>query len=61
MGKSIVLVGAMGAGKSTVGKALAAELGLPFIDVDEEIISHEKISISKIFATKGEFDLATIK
>ena len=35
--RSIVLVGMMGAGKTTVGRRLAARLGLPFIDVDSEI------------------------
>ena len=35
--RSIVLVGLMGAGKSTVGRRLARRLGLPFVDSDEEI------------------------
>ena len=35
--RSIVLVGLMGCGKSSIGKRLAARLGLPFIDADEEI------------------------
>ena len=36
-GRSIVLVGMMGAGKTSVGKRLAAKLGLPFVDADAEI------------------------
>ena len=36
-GRSVVLVGMMGAGKTSVGKRLAARLGLPFVDADAEI------------------------
>ena len=35
--RSVVLVGMMGAGKTSVGKRLAARLGLPFVDADDEI------------------------
>lgn len=50
----LYLVGFMGAGKSTVGSALADELGWPFIDVDAEIEKREGISISELFANRGE-------
>ena len=52
--KKIVLIGPPGAGKSSIGKALAKELNLNFIDSDSEIekISHKKIS--EIFVEDGE-------
>ncbi len=53
-GRSIVLVGLMGCGKSSVGKRLAARLGLPFIDTDEEIERVAAKSINEIFADHGE-------
>ncbi|MFQ5955620.1 MAG: shikimate kinase [Kiloniellales bacterium] len=52
--KSIVLIGLMGAGKSAVGRRLAARLGLPFIDADAEIEKAAGCSIEDIFATHGE-------
>jgi shikimate kinase len=53
--KTIVLVGLMGAGKSCVGKRLAACLGLPFVDADREIeAAAGGCSISDIFAIHGE-------
>ena len=50
----IVLVGFMGAGKSTVGRLLAAELGLPFSDTDAEIERRTGRGIPEIFRTDGE-------
>lgn len=50
----IFLIGMMGAGKSTVGSALAKELTIPFIDTDEQIIHREGVSVSEIFRLKGE-------
>jgi shikimate kinase len=52
--RSIVLVGMMGAGKTAVGRRLAAAFGLPFIDADEEIEAAAGCSISDIFALHGE-------
>ena len=52
--RSIVLVGLMGAGKTTIGRRLAAQLGLPFVDADHEIEKAAGMSISDIFATHGE-------
>jgi shikimate kinase len=55
LNKSIVLVGLMGAGKSCVGKRLAACLGLPFVDADREIeTAAGGCSIPDIFAIHGE-------
>ena len=52
--RSLVLVGMMGAGKSTVGRRLAARLGLPFLDADSEIEAAAGMSISDIFEVHGE-------
>ena len=50
----IILIGYMGAGKTTVGKALAAELGVPFYDLDWFITTRYRKSVSEIFAESGE-------
>jgi shikimate kinase len=50
----IYLVGFMGAGKTTVGRELAARLGSPFFDLDELVEAAEKLSIKDIFAQHGE-------
>src|SRR3954451_50021 len=53
--RSVVLVGMMGAGKSTIGRRLAARLRLPFLDADIEIeAAHAGLTIPEIFATHGE-------
>ena len=54
LSKTIVLVGMMGAGKTAVGKALAARLGVPFRDSDAEIEEAAARSIAEIFARDGE-------
>lgn len=50
----IYLVGFMGAGKTTVGRELAARVDAPFFDLDELIESAEKASIKDLFAERGE-------
>jgi shikimate kinase len=50
----IVLVGMMGAGKSTVGRRLAARLQLPFVDADNEIEAAAGMTIPEIFEAHGE-------
>jgi shikimate kinase len=52
--RSIVLIGMMGAGKSSIGRRLAARLSLPFVDADSEIEKAASMTISEIFATHGE-------
>jgi shikimate kinase len=51
---NIILIGYMGSGKSTVGKLLAAQLQMNFIDADAEIEKEEGIAISEIFKSQGE-------
>ncbi|QPQ55964.1 shikimate kinase [Allosphingosinicella flava] len=52
--RSIVLVGLMGAGKSTVGRRLARRLKMPFVDSDHEIETAASRSIAEIFEQYGE-------
>jgi shikimate kinase len=51
---SLVLVGLMGVGKSTIGRRLAARLGLPFVDADEEIEKAAGMTIQDMFDRHGE-------
>src|SRR3984957_325940 len=52
--RSVVLVGMMGAGKSTIGRRLSARLRLPFLDADSEIEAAAGMSIPDIFEAHGE-------
>lgn len=52
--KPIVLVGMMGAGKTSVGRHLAQKLGVPFIDADSEIEAAAQATITEIFEREGE-------
>ena len=52
--KRIVLIGYMGSGKTTVGKALAKEIGLPFYDLDWYIETRMRKKVTQIFAERGE-------
>ena len=52
--RPVVLVGMMGAGKSTIGRRLSARLRLPFLDADIEIEAAAAMSIPEIFETHGE-------
>ncbi len=52
--KTVVLVGMMGAGKTAVGRALAARLGVRFLDSDAEIVKAANMSIDEIFTRDGE-------
>jgi shikimate kinase len=53
-GKSVVLIGLMGAGKSSVGRRLAKVLEIPFVDADEEVERAAGCSIEDIFRLYGE-------
>lgn len=52
--RRIALVGLRGAGKSTLGRALASELGVPFVELDREIESEAGMSLSEIFMLYGQ-------
>lgn len=52
--RALVLVGLMGAGKSTIGKKVASLLGLPFKDADTEIEAVSRMSVPELFASYGE-------
>ena len=54
LGPAAILVGVPGAGKTTVGQALAEVLGLPFMDTDAEIVQTAGYSIPEIFVDFGE-------
>lgn len=51
---NIILIGFMGAGKTTVGKFLARDSGMRFLDTDDQIVSWQKMSIPDIFSAYGE-------
>ena len=52
--KTVVMVGMMGAGKTAVGRAVAAKLGVPFLDSDAEIEKAANLTIAEIFERDGE-------
>ena len=54
MEKNIILIGFMGAGKTTIGKLLAEKLNRKFIDIDEEIEKEFAMPVSEIFNKMGE-------
>jgi shikimate kinase len=58
--RAVVLVGFMGAGKSSVGAALGRHLGWPFEDLDERIQAREQRSIEQIFRQSGEAALRSL-
>ncbi|MBK6727730.1 MAG: shikimate kinase AroK [Xanthomonadales bacterium] len=51
---NLFLVGPMGAGKSTIGRRIAAHIALPFIDLDEELERRNGVSVALIFELEGE-------
>ena len=54
MKNNIILIGFMGSGKSTIGKIIAENFGMHFLDTDAWIEEREQITISEIFASRGE-------
>lgn len=59
--KPIVMVGLMGAGKTSVGRALARHLGIPFVDSDKEIEKISGCSVVDIFAMYGEKEFRRVE
>ena len=59
--KPIVMVGLMGAGKTSVGRALAHHLGVPFVDSDKEIERAAGCSVVDIFAMYGEKEFRRVE
>lgn len=53
-GRHVILVGLMGAGKSTVGTLLATRLGRAFVDTDDVVVATTGSTVSEIFAARGE-------
>ena len=54
MKDNITLIGFMGSGKTTIGKAWAKLMEMKFVDIDKVIEAHEKKSVAKIFEEKGQ-------
>jgi shikimate kinase len=54
MTSRVLLIGMMGAGKSTVGRELSQRLGWPYLDSDAEVIRHTGLTVPEIFAAHGE-------
>jgi shikimate kinase len=52
--RNLFLVGPTGAGKTSIGRQLAARYDLPFVDLDQEIERHTGVSVSTIFDVEGE-------
>lgn len=59
--RNLIFVGLMGAGKSAIGRLVANQLGLPFIDTDNEIERVSRMSISELFATYGEAEFRALE
>lgn len=60
-GRSIVFVGLMGAGKTAIGRKVAGQLGLPFIDSDQEIESVSRMTIPDLFERYGEDEFRSLE
>lgn len=59
--RNLVFVGLMGAGKSAIGRMTATQLGLPFIDTDNEIERVSRMTISELFAAYGEEEFRALE
>jgi shikimate kinase len=59
--RHLVLVGLMGAGKTTVGERCAEHLGRPFVDTDDLVESHAQMSVAEVFRTLGDEQFRTLE
>ncbi len=59
--RNLILVGLMGAGKSSVGRIVAHQLGIPFVDSDAEIERVSRMSIGELFAAYGEEEFRSLE
>ncbi|PDT01770.1 shikimate kinase [Rhizobium chutanense] len=59
--RNLVLVGLMGVGKSSIGRPLAQELGIPFVDTDVEIERVSRMTITELFAAYGELEFRALE
>ncbi|MFC0482585.1 shikimate kinase [Gellertiella hungarica] len=59
--RNLILVGLMGAGKSSVGRIVASQLGIPFIDTDNEIERVSRMTIPDLFAAYGEQEFRALE
>lgn len=59
--RNLVFVGLMGAGKSAIGRMTATQLGLPFIDTDNEIERVSRMTISELFSAYGEEEFRALE
>jgi len=59
--RNLILVGLMGAGKSSVGRIVAHQLAIPFVDSDAEIEKVSRMSISELFAAYGEEEFRALE
>ncbi|MCC8129929.1 MAG: shikimate kinase [Clostridiales bacterium] len=59
--KNLILIGMMGCGKTTTGRRLSRMLEMPLVDTDQEIVRREGMSISDIFAQRGEAYFRTLE
>lgn len=59
--RNLVLVGLMGAGKSAIGRIVAQQLGLPFVDTDTEIERVSRMTIAELFAAYGEEEFRALE
>jgi shikimate kinase len=59
--RNLILVGLMGAGKSSVGRLVAIQLGVPFVDTDAEIERVSRMSVTELFAAYGEDEFRSLE
>lgn len=59
--RNLVLVGLMGAGKSSIGRLVAGQLGIPFVDTDAEIERVSRMTITELFSAYGEDEFRSLE